>query len=185
MPAMSGRYYTDANLGNVFIGTQAAAGAVLPIFSSTSPVFVVWNPLGSGKNIVPIWLTMGYVDTTGAAGAFVIGYQTGVGSQIATGAPVTALTHVAPINAKLGGGSSAARFAPATCTLTAGCARLMDIGVNQTVLTAATTSSPQWMAEKKFDGELIITPGSLIVVGGNIATLSKHVVTMCWAEVPA
>lgn len=183
MPAVNARYYNDANLGNTFIGTQAAAGAVVPIFSSTSPVFVLWNPLGSNKNLVPLWLTMGYVDTTGAAGAFCLGYQTGAGAQIATGSPVTAFTHVAPIAGKLGGPASSARFAPATCTLTTGCARLMDVGINQTVLTAATTSSPQWTAKATFEGELIVTPGSLIVVGGNIATLSKFVLTMCWAEV--
>lgn len=186
MAAMSGKYYTDALLGNVFIGAQAAAGAVVPIFSSTSPVFVVWNPLGSGKNIVPLWLQMGYVDTTGAAGGFVLGYQTGVGAQIATGAPVTAFTAVAPVNGYIGVGKpSAAKFAPATCTLTAGCSRLMDIGINQTVLTAATTGSPQWLARFNFDGEVIVPQGTLIVVGGNIATLSKHTLTMAWAEVAA
>ena len=84
MPFSSGRYYPDVNLGNVFIGTTAVAGVALPAYNTTAITFAVWNPLGSGKYIVPVHLLVGYSDTTGATGNVTISYQNGVGDSISS-----------------------------------------------------------------------------------------------------
>lgn len=180
----SGKYYLDTINGNVFIGTTAAAGVVPTIFSSTSPTFGLWNPTGSGRNCILISCKIGYVSTTAAASNFVYGYQTGVGSAVAAGGPVTAITTGTPVNALVGAGNaSVAKFFPATATLTAGCSLLRTMGVSQLVTTAATTSLAYFQATEDFDGTLILQPGTLIVVGGNIAPLNTVDITMIWEEI--
>lgn len=182
----SGDLYQINAQGRLYVGTQAAAGTVLPIFSNTTQQCGLFNPAGSNVNIVPVRLNMTYVDTTGAAGGFCLGYRTGLAGSIATGAVggLTAATTVTPVALNLSGKLSKGIFMSAAITTTAP-AVLMQLGINQTVLTAATTSSPQWLASYDFNGELVLTPGTAIFVAGNIATLAKFVCSISWAEVDA
>ncbi len=185
MAQISGRYALDTLLGQTFIGTTAAAGVIPTIYNSTSPTFGLWNPVGSGKNIYLMYLTIGYVSTTAAASNFVLGYQTGAGSQAATGSPVTAATIVAPVNGMLGlGNSSVTKFFPATATLTTGCSLLMSLGTSQLVTTATTTSGNGYFnSYTDFQGTVIVPPGALIIVGGNIAPLQTVDISLVWEEV--
>ena len=184
MAQVSGRYALDTLLGQVFIGSTAAGGVTVPAYNSTSPVFGLWNPLGSGKNAYLMYATIGFVSTTAAPSNFVLGYQSGVGSQIATGGPVTACTVVAPVNGYLGqGAASVTKFFPATATLTAGCSFLMTLGTSQLTTTGATTSAPYFTSFTDFQGAIIVPPGVMIVIGGNIATTSVDDITLVWEEV--
>lgn len=184
MAQISGRYALDTLLGQTFIGSTAAAGVTVPIYSNTAAVFGLWNPVGSGKNAYLISLSIGFVSTTAAPSNFVLGYQTGAGSQAATGSPVTAATIVAPVNGMLGlGNSTVMKFFPATATLTTGCSFLMTLGVSQLTTTGATTSAPYFTSYTDFQGTVIVPPGVLIVVGGNIATTSVDDITLVWEEV--
>lgn len=179
----SGKYFVDTLSGNVFIGTTAIAGVNLPAFNATAHTFCVWNPAGSGKNIIPIKCSVGYSATTGAAGNIVYSFQNGVGSQVATGGPITAATLVAPLNALIGAGnSSIAKFAPATITFAAATSLLRTSGISQLVTTAATTAIGTFLATEEFDGTIIIPPGTAFCVAGNIALLSAFDVTLVWEE---
>jgi len=182
---LHGKYYTSAYNGRIFVGNQAAAGAVLPIYSGTTQQCGIFNPLGSGVNAVPIQLNITYVDTTGAAGGLCLGYLKGCGGSIATGsAGITVATTVTPINLNLGGsGGSKILFMSAAITCAAP-SMLMQLGINQMVLTAATTSLGQWEAQYKFDGYPIVYPGTAIFPAGNIATLIKVACTIIWEESP-
>lgn len=185
MPFSSGRYYPDANQGTTFIGTTAVAGVALPAYNATAHTFCVWNPLGSLKNIIPIHLMIGWSATTFATGNVVVSYQNTVGSQVATGAAITAATLVAPLNAKLGAGnSSIARFAPATITFGLATSLLMTTGLNTTVIAATDATNLLKPAKHDFDGTLIVPPGSAICIAGNIALLGVCDVTLIWDEVP-
>lgn len=185
MPFSSGRYYPDANLGNVFVGTTAIAGVVPPAYNATAHTFCVWNPLGSGKNIIPIRLMLGWVSTTNATGNVVISYQNGVGSQVATGAPITAATLVAPLNAKLGAGNSTiAKFAPATITFAAATSLLMTTGLTQDAIAATNATNTLKPAMHDFEGSICVPPGSAICVAGNIALLGIYDISLIWGEVP-
>jgi hypothetical protein len=184
MPFASSRYYNDVNLGNVFIGSTAIAGVLLPAYNATAHTFCVWNPLGSGKLCNLLFCSLGWVSTTGAPGNVVLSYQTGVGSQVATGAAITAATLVAPINAKLGGGAtSVSKFAPATITFATATSLLMPLGISQLTTTGATTSSPMWEAYVDLQGLVTLGQGSAVCVAGNIALLSLFDITMIWEEV--
>ena len=184
MANVSGQYYTDSVLGNVYIGTTAVAGVKPPAYNATAHTFVVWNPLGSGKSLVPIRLSVGFVDTTGAAGNVVLSYQSGVGSQAATGSPITAATFGTPLNARLASGvNSVMKFCPATCTFAAATSLLMTTGISQLVTTATDATNGQWTSQYDFQGQLIVPPGTAICVAGNIALLSNFNITMVWEEV--
>ncbi len=185
MPS-SARYYTDCFNGNVFLGSTAVAGVKPAAYNATAITYALWNPLGSGKNIVPLYTSIGYVDTTSAAGNIGLSYQTGMGAQVASGAAVTAATLVAPVNAFLSGGNaSIAKFAPATLTLGSAATYLMTFGFSQLVTTAATTSSIGWGPWVfNYMGAMIVPPGTGIFVTGNTAPLSNLDITTAWAEVP-
>lgn len=175
--------YDSALAGQIFTGNIAAAGVVLPIYSNTTQQVGLWNPVGTSKNLVLISLTLTYVDTTGAAGGFCLGYLSNAPAAIGTGLAITAFTETAAVSNYPGGGfSSIAKFGQgATLTVTAPVVK-RQLGLNQTVLTAATTSSPQWSSSIDFHGEEVLTPGTAIFVCGNIATLSKFTGSLVWAE---
>ena len=184
MAALASKHYTEASLGRLFMGTTAVAGAKPPAYNATAHTFCLWNPAGSGKNIVPIRLAMGFVDTTGAAGNVVLSYQSGVGAQAATGSPITAFTHVAPINCLVGSGkASIAKFAPAAATFAAGTSLLRTTGISELVTTATDATNMYSKASEDFDGTLIVPPGTAICVAGNIALLSNFDITLIWAEI--
>lgn len=184
--ALNAQYYLDTFNGNVFIGSTASAGVKPPATNATAITYAIWNPLGSGKNIVPLYSTFGFVDTTGAAANLALSYQTGMGAQVATASPVTAATLVAPVNANLGAGvASISKFAPATLTLASAATFLMSLGLNQLVTTAATTSSPGWTWRFDYNGTLVVPPGvGIFVTSANTAWLSNTDITTVWAEIP-
>lgn len=181
----SGKYFQDTLAGNVFIGSTASGGLILPIFNTTSTVnFGIWNPTGSGRNAWPIACMIGYVSTTAAASNFCYGFQTGAGATIGTAAPVTAVTAVAPNNALLGAGNaSVVKFFPAAATFTTGCSFLRTMGVSQLVTTAATTALGYFQAIDYFDGMVAVPPGAIFTVAANIAQLSTVDVTLIWEEI--
>ena len=176
--------YNLAKQGRIFSGNIAAAGVVLPIYSNTTQQVGLWNPAGSSIDVILLRLALTYVSGTGAAGGYVLGYLPNAPASVATGASIAAFTETAAISHYVGTGlASAAKFGQgATITVTAPSV-LLSLGLNQTVLTAATTSSPQWSSVFDFTGQIVLTPGTAIFVCGNIATLSTWSGSLTWAEV--
>ncbi len=184
MPS-SAQYYADALGGNMFIGSTAVAGVKPGAYNATAHTFCIWNPLGSARYITLVQIDIGFVDTTSAAGNLTLSYQTGVGSQVASGAAITAATLVAPVNAMIGAGNaSQAKFAPATITFAAATSLLLTFGFSQLVTTAATTSSIGWFWQWNANGRVIIPPGVAVCVSGGTAPLSNLDITAYWVETP-
>jgi hypothetical protein len=182
---LHGKHYTKTKAGNLFVGNTAVAGAVVPIYSNTTQQYGVFNPLGSGVDIVPVQLNMAYIDTTGAAGAFCLGYVKNCGAGIATGSPgITAATTVAPINLRLDGPVSKAVFMSAAVT-TAAPSLLFDLGINQLVTTATDATNAFFQGKYEFDGTLVVPQGTAIFFAGHIAVLIKLAFSLIWEEVPA
>ena len=177
-------WYGLAKQGRLFTGNIAAAGVVLPIYSNTTQQFGLWNPYGSSVDLLVRNIALTYVDTTGAAGGFCLGYLSNAPAAIGTGLAITAFTETAAINAYGAGGLTAvAKFGQgATLTVTAPVV-YRQLGLNQLVTTAATTSAPIFKNDFQFDGDLVVIPGMAIFVAGNIATLSKFTGSITWAEV--
>jgi len=176
-----GKWSHLAKQGRVFTGNSAAAGSVLPIYSGTGQVFGLWNPAGSGVNGLIIRVTMTLVDTTGAAGGFVWGVMKNAGSALATGG-ISAFTEGTPENGLIGlAGGNKIRFTPSAATVIAPTI-LRHTGINQLVLTPATTGAPGFAMVAEYDGDFILPPNFAIFLAGNIATLSKWAPSVIWAE---
>jgi hypothetical protein len=178
-------WYNLVRQGKVFQGNTAAAGVVIPLYSNTTQQIGLWNPYGNTNDLVVKSINLTYVQTTGAAAGFCLGYLPNAPAAVGTGLAITAFTETAAINAYGNRGQAqTAKFgAGATLTVTAP-AIYRQLGLNQTVLTAATTGSPQWVSKFDFDlGDLVVTPGMAIFVAGNIAQLSTWAASIVWAEI--
>jgi hypothetical protein len=178
--------YNLAKQGKIFSGNIAAGGVVLPIYSNNTQQVGLWNPLGSGVDLVLLRIALTLVDTTGAAGGFVLGELTSLGAAVATGTNITAFTETAAVSAYPGGGFTAkAKFGQGATLAIVGSAVTIKrhIGLNQLVLTPATTGAMQWEAAVDFAGDLVIPPGSAAFLAGNIATLDKFAGSLTWAEI--
>jgi hypothetical protein len=168
--------------GNMFIGSTAAAGVVIPAYNATGQVFGLWNPAGSGYTLVPVCITIGVATVgTPAVSDFSLSILTNAGGQVATGSPITAFTAATPVNARLGSGKvSQAKFTASAATMTAP-AHLMSIGASQE---SATPGTGIFNIRFPFDGSLAIDPGTYVGVGGSIAIGQTAAVTLVWYEIP-
>ncbi len=180
MPASLGKYYDQAALGRVFIGSTAAAGVALPVETGTAVTFGLWNTTTNMK-AVPLWISFAYVTGTITIGGHVMVNQN-CGFAIGTAAPLSAFTAGTPKNAMLGGGNaSAMSFTPSAATLTAGGTRCYSLGFGHEIATAGPGMN---QSGHDFDGRLIVMPGQLLFAAETIVTTATYSITMAWAEIP-
>ena len=181
---LAGRYYSQLVSGNIWIGSTAAAGTAIPLSNATSLTFSLWNPAGSGKNIIPIAYLAGVATVgTPAVTALGLSYSTGMGSQIGTGSPVSALTALTPTNGLLGNGSgqqTVAKLASAA-TVASAVTWLMNLGWSQESTTAQNGFT---QLQYLFDGTLALAPGSLVATTGVAAPGQTITQTLIWLEMP-
>lgn len=177
-------YYNLVKQGRIFHGNIAAAGVVLPIYSNTTQQVGLWNPVGSGIDVILLKIALTYVSTTGAAGGYVLAQLTNAPAAVGTGLAITAFTETAAVPAYNGGGYSAiAKFGQgATITVTAPTVK-RHLSVNQNAFTAAGTGQMAFENSINFHGEEVLTPGTAVFVAGNIATLATWSGSLTWAEV--
>lgn len=169
--------------GNTFVGSTAAAGITVPAYNGTAQTFGVWNPLGSGVELLLVSLDLGVATAaTPVVGAFGLSWLQSAGSQVATGAPITAFTGATPVNCRLGlGVASKARFTPSAATITAP-VFLHDLGLSLTSTTAQ--NGVQYM-HYDFNGIFTMPPGNYIGLGCSAAqsgTVTQA--SLVWIELP-
>lgn len=173
--------------GQCFIGSTAVAGVVIPVSTSTSPTFLLWNPAGSGVYAVFNKMMIGApADGTNDFVSLGLSLVTSAGSQIGTGAPIVTGTFVAPVNAILGNGApvSRMRFCPATATLVAAGTFAYTLGFTAFEGDIATTALAPVSLIHDFNGGVILAPGTAVhVVADEAAGLTTEI-TLTWAEVP-
>lgn len=177
-------YYSQTAAGAMFTGSTAVAGVLIPISTTTSPTFGLWNPQNSGKYAVLVRYTASFVSTTGAPGGILYSALTGAGSAPATGAPITVFNQVAPTNGLISLGlGSVMKFTPAgTNTLTTAGTVYATSGNQQLTTTGATTSAPFYSVFDDFNGRIIVPPGVFFYTTGSAALLSLFDQTLQWYE---
>ncbi|OFW37648.1 MAG: hypothetical protein A3J29_06135 [Acidobacteria bacterium RIFCSPLOWO2_12_FULL_67_14b] len=183
---VGGVSYHAARQRKVFTAPMAAAGGVLPIFSNTAQIFGLWNPAGSGVIANILELAMSFVDTTGAAGGYVLAVVKNAGAALATGGNISAFTDLTVYEALATGNAASGNKCrvSSAATVTAPVI-LRHLGLNQLVLTAADATGLQWKNTSRFDGDVLVAPNTALFVAGNIATLSKWACSVTWQEEPA
>lgn len=180
-----GQLYNLAVRGNLFHATTATAGTIVPVMATNLvSTFTLWNPAGSGKNAVLYKWGMAHTTTVTVVSDVSLYYQVGVGG--ATTAP-TSLTALVSKNCLLGAGnpSLVTAYSAATLTGALGTSGVGNIAKGPTLNTfgAVTTTNPL-VIEYRFEGGLILPPGTLVTTAGNAAQTAAMNQTYWWAEVP-
>lgn len=180
MAASSGKYYSDVKQGNVFHGTNVAAGTAFPISTATAMTFGVWN-VSLVKNVVLLSLNTSFTSGTLALGEIGL---TIVSAGQALGTPISAFTDgtfgTTIRNALFGSaGGPVARFTPTAATIVAGAAAYWT-GVG---FISASTVAPI-ACNHDFDGRVILGPGQAAFLVGSVAQTALFTSTITWAEVP-
>lgn len=185
---LHGKYYTQTSRGNVFYGGTDEAGLAFTIFSNASSVaLLLWNPSGSGKNLVPIKVNVCPL-TQGATAASGWGYAwiNNAGSSLATAAVASAFSLVTATRGSAvcgiaGQGASVARVGTgATFTTALLWGRAAAFGTS----TGAVNTQLSVTLTEDFDGMTIIPPGTIFAVTSAILSGITATASIVWAEVP-
>lgn len=177
-------YYEAVKRGRVFIGSNAVTGLAIPIYSAKANALTLWNPTGSGVDLVLLAYYAGFYSTAGIAGS--IGYfrVTPAGSDIGTGAPIITATQTSPMNAYLNGGyASVAKFSPAVNTVTDTPTIIQTAALSISTLTVATAVAPFQMVDK-IEGRIVVPPNCAVQVCGTTAIAIVANQSLVWEEVP-
>lgn len=185
---LHGKYFEQCYRGNIYYASTATAGVVIPIASTLTPTYSLWNPAGSGKLLVPIVTLIAWRTTAAAQGALVWTATTAAGDAISTTAPFVAFGTGTPLNARLGlGKNSSMRIATGgTTTLIAAPSFFRDTGINAIVTGTGLNSvnQPLFVARDDWDGAAIVPPGNAIHLMGDTAIAITAGVTTAYAEIP-
>jgi hypothetical protein len=186
---LHGKYYTQAYRGNAYYASIAATGVVTTAFSTLAYVGgLLWNPQGSGKNLVPIRAVQGRILAATTVCAFGHAYQANVGSGVGTAAPLSAFTTIAaalrgPLNQPgvTGQGNSVALVGAGGTFTTA----LVWGRANGFAAGTETTAIVEQAYVEDFDGMVIIPPGTIFAFfAATAAQGGTWLPSIIWEEVP-
>jgi hypothetical protein len=176
---LNARYYEQNYRGNTyFLSVAAAAGTAFVGAAGGTPLLGIYNPAGSGKNLVLKAATIGLVAAASAAGQTQFRIYAGV-SALPTG------TLTVPINANTlqASGSVAKGIVNTAMTSSTAIQYVTTIGTYYWATAAgAVFSAPiTWDAA----GQIIVAPGNLLALGAvTIPTSMTNDASLFWDEVP-
>lgn len=167
-----GRYFDAVDRGNCFFAQLTSACTWGTALTATAVTFTLYNPSGSGRNLV-LLETTGTVISQSTAGSVVYAVNDIPGQAIP--ATTTALTIR---NCKLGQGSSSVARAYSAATLPA--APIAVRNFFSVAATAATGLTPVMLTDE-VAGRIILTPNTAVTVQG-ITIVGTGFLSMMWEE---
>lgn len=170
------KWYNASLRGNVFLGSTLIAGTVIPVNAvNVVSTCTLWNPPGSGKNFEPIEYAIGIDSATEVVNGLVTGFQSGLAT---AGGTLTARTGASLF---LGGGLTpqGVFYSAATLVNAAVLTPLLGMGMN-VVATSASTLTGSY----KYEGKIVMPPGSLITILSTVAAMTAAFQSLTWAEWP-
>lgn len=178
---LHGRYYETNYRGNLFSISVSAAAAVTAFTGGAggTPMLAVFNPTGSGKNLVLLKASFANVVAASAAGTVTFGLYFG------TTATITQATTVSPwsMSTQLQSGSVATGFR--NIALTSGSAANNVIALGSYYWATAAGAAQVSAGPIDLEGSVIIPPGSYAALGGSAAlTSATWIGSLQWEEVP-
>lgn len=173
-----GKYYDLVKRGVVYVGQTAVTGVAPGTALGTTAAFSLYNPLGSGKVLVVLQGSMGYVSGTLGAGVVTWAANTNLAAAASTGTAIPAR------NALLGGPSANVGQPLTTVTLPVAPTPVRpfcSLGAS-----LASTAVQPWQVVDDVDGALIVKPGGTLSLHGTAAAGSTPLVVfgIMWAELP-
>lgn len=177
--AVAARYAEAVSRGRVFRAQTDSSGVAPGTAIGTSAPFALYNPAGSGVNLVLLDLSMGYHSGTLGAGYVSICANTNVLAAAVTGTAITA------VNALLGSGNTAVGQAFDAATLPAA-PTVIGAFCSLTALLASTAVAP-YTVYQEVAGSIIVGPGATVSLEADAAAGTSPLVVFgaTWEEVPA
>lgn len=171
-------FYEMASRGNLFYGATASSGVAPGTSIGTTAAFALYNPAGSGKNLVVVRASLGYISGTLGAGTI---YWCGNTNTVAAATTGTAIT---PVAGNLASQATSVGQPLTTATLPAS-PKVLFPAFNLTALLATTAVQPYTVQDMP-DGSLIVGPGSTLSLEGVAAAGTSPLVAfgICWVEWP-
>ena len=177
---LHGTHYTLTYRGFMFHGYNTTATSI-PVSSTTTPTFILWNPKSNDVNCVLVHYCHGYVSGTNTEGHMMFGVLTNTPSEIATGTSIAAFTDGPVINGYLGGGRrSHVKFGVAA-TITAA---TQFITLGMTGLNYIASSDIEFTSFYDFNGTIIVPPGVAVFSCRNAASVALFHERLSWYEFP-
>lgn len=172
------RYAALALSGNVFDVTYTAASLAIPSATATGS-FALFNPAGSGKNLVLLKVAVGLQTFTAGTTALGIGLQ-----YVPNITPTTTTPGNVPQNA-LVGSQLGAVAKPFTAGTLVGAPTVLGTIFETFYADLAASSQPSGI-QVEVDGAIIVAPGSGICLCSTAAPITNTVTCAYkWAELPA
>ncbi len=166
------KYFEAVSRGNVFIASHAVAGAAPGTAFTTTAFFSLWNPVSSGKNLVILKTSLGYV--SGTLGVGNIAY----GNSLNTAIPASG-TAITIVPALVGGSASSVASAGTGHTVVA--PTIIRPAFN--IVTAVGAGA----YVDYVDGEIIVAPGATLAIHASAmgaGSSPKMMVSVTFEEVP-
>lgn len=172
------KYYQIVKDGLVFVAQTAVTGVAPGTAIGTTAAAALYNPAGSGKDVVILSASMGYVSGTLGAGVVSWCLNTNLVAAASTG------TAMVTRNALAGSAATAAASALTTATLPANPTPVRNFASLQASL--ASTAVAPWQIVDDVDGALILKPGATASLQATAAAGSTPLVAFgfVWAELP-
>lgn len=172
-------YFDSVRRGGVFSGMTAVGGVAPGTSIATTAAFSLYNPLGSGVNLIVLRTSVSYLSGTLGAGALLYTANVNPAAAATTGTAITST------NAYFGAGAPAKGAPLTTATLPVTPTLIRPFCGLQASL-ASTATSP-WQLMEDVKGEFIIAPGcTLSLMGVSAAGTSPLVlIGMTWEEFAA
>jgi|WetSurMetagenome_2_1015567.scaffolds.fasta_scaffold355208_2 hypothetical protein len=173
------KYLEWARRGWIFTARPTAAAALV-IFSTATNAPTLWNPEGSDKLVVPLFLNMHPVAVASAVHTgVVVGLKSACGNTAATGAPFPTFTNKVPTcNTPAAGKTASSKFADNVVTFTAIPTVFADLGNYQ-----AAAGLPA-ISHYEFNGEFALGPGDAMSIMGQAASVNTYWMSLIFAELP-
>ena len=187
---LHGKYFQQCYRGNVFIASTTTSGIVIPIATTKTMAYTIWNPAGSGKLLVPIVTLIGWTATAAALGSIIWTATTNAGGTIGSTGPIVSFTSPATvINANLGSGKvSQMKFGNDGTTIVTTLASTFYRETGCTVLIVGTTvnatQQPGFIWRDDWDGTAVIPPGNAIHLMATTAIAITATVSTVFEEIP-
>ena len=178
---LHGRYYEAAYRNNVFSLALTTAATITAYVGGAAgtPAVAVYNPPGSGKNLVPLMAS--YNNVVAASGAGTVSWALWYGLTAA----ITQTSLQPPVNqASLQtSGASAIGYRQSALTSSTALTNAYNLGYYYWATAAGAFQSGPTVID--LAGSVIIPPGSMMALGGSAAlTSATWQCNLLWEEVP-
>lgn len=175
------RYTALTWSGQVFSVSLATAAAITAYVGAAggTPALAVWNPTGSGRNMV--LLSAGFGNVVAASAAGTVSWTAYFGPTAAiTQATLNPPTNMSTLNAT---GSVMKGYSNVALTSSTALTNVIPLGSYYWATAAGAALTQQSPIE--IPGYVLIPPGSMVALGGSSAlTSATWIANLTWAELP-